>query len=172
MVRIKAPRERVFAAIRDVTANEITLFHTLTWIRRFGRPGRESILNPPPHEPLLAVAMRSEFMKLAEEPAREIVLGTLVVAPPGWRSNKNTKLTPDDFKSPRAAGFALAAINFRVEDATTGETLLTTETRVYATDAATKKKFAAYWRVICPGSALIRVMWLRAIRKRTERPLR
>ena len=47
-IRIAAPRERVFATIRDVTAEEITFFRTLTWIRRFGRPGADAILNPPP----------------------------------------------------------------------------------------------------------------------------
>jgi len=168
-IRIVAPRERVFAAIRDVTANEIMLFRTLTWIRRFGRPGPESILNPPRHEPVLAVATRSEFMKLAEGPARELVLGTLVVAPPGWRPSKDKKPTPEDFKALHAPGFALAAINFRVEDTAKGDALLTTETRVYATDSSTKWKFATYWRVIYPGSALIRVMWLRAIRHRAEK---
>jgi hypothetical protein len=167
-IRIAAPRERVFAAIRDVTANEITLFRTLTWIRRLGRPGPQNILSPPPNEPLIGVAMRSGFMKLAEEPGREVVLGTLVVAPPGWRPSKDKNFTPGDFKALHAPGFALAAINFRVEDAAKGETLLATETRVYAMDASTKRKFAAYWRTIYPGSALIRVMWLRAIRRRAE----
>ena len=170
-ILIAAPRERVFAAIRDVTASEIALFRTLTWIRRFGRPGPENILNPPPNEPILGVALRSAFLKLAEEPSREIVLGTLVAAPRGWRPNLDKKPTPEDFKALQAPGFVLAAINFRVEDSANGGTLLTTETRIYATDASTKKKFAAYWRTIYPGSALIRVMWLRAIRKRAERPL-
>jgi hypothetical protein len=167
-IRIAAPRERVFAAIRDVTAKEITLFRTLTWIRRSGRSRPEDILNPSPDEPILSVALHSSFLKLAEEPDREIVLGTLVVAPPGWRPNKDKKLTPEDFEALHATGFALAAINFRVEDPAKGETLLTTETRVYATDGSTKRKFAAYWRVIYPGSALIRLMWLRAIRRKAE----
>jgi hypothetical protein len=165
-IRIKAPRERVYAAIHQVTADEIPLFHTLTWIRRFGRRGPESILNAPPNEPILAVAMRTNFMKLAEEPNREIVLGTLAAASHGTQVKKDP--TPEDFKALHEPGFALAAINFRLEDAADGETLLTTETRVYATDASTQKKFAAYWRVIYPGSALIRVMWLRAIRQRAE----
>jgi hypothetical protein len=168
-IRIAAPRERVFATIRDVTAEEITFFRTLTWIRRFGRPGADAILNPPPNEPILAVATRSGFMKLAEEPDSEIVLGTLVVAPPGWRPNKDKKPRPEDFKALHEPGFALAAISFRVEDASKGDVLLTTETRVYATDAWAKRKFAAYWRTIYPGSALIRVMWLRAIRRRAEK---
>jgi hypothetical protein len=166
-IRIKAPRERVFQAIRDVTPNEITLFRTLTWIRRFGRSENESILNAPPNEAILALATRTSFMKLAEEADREIVLGTLVVAPKGMRLKKDS--TPDDFKALHEPGFALGAINFRLEDAANGETILTTETRVYATDASARKKFGAYWRVIYPGSALIRVMWLRAIKRRAEK---
>ena len=165
-LRIEAPRERVYTAIREVTADEVTLFHTLTWIRRVGRPGPESILNVPPHEPLLDVALRTSFLKLAETPNREIVLGTLVAAPRGARLKKDP--TPEDFKVLHGPGFALAAINFRLEDAGSGETVLTTETRICATDASVQKKFAAYWRVIYPGSALIRVMWLRAIKRRAE----
>ena len=36
-IRIAAPPARVFEAIRRVTADEIALFRTLTWIRRGGR---------------------------------------------------------------------------------------------------------------------------------------
>ncbi|OLC94850.1 MAG: hypothetical protein DMG35_02925 [Acidobacteria bacterium] len=165
-IRINAPRQKVFRAIQEVSADEIFLFRTLTWVRRGGRSGPESILNAPSGKPLLDVALRTSFMKLAEEPDREIVLGTLVAAPQGTRLKKDP--TPDDFKALHAPGFALAAMNFRLEYAANGETVLTTETRVSATDASVRKKFGAYWRVIYPGSALIRVMWLRAIRHRAE----
>src|SRR5437879_248783 len=83
----------------------------------------------------------ASFMKLAEEPDREIVLGTLVAAPQGTRLKKDP--TPDDFKALHAPGFALAAMNFRLEYAANGETVLTTETRVSATDASVRKKFGA-----------------------------
>ncbi len=165
-IRINAPRQNVFQAIQEVSADEIFLFRALTWIRRRGRSGPESILNAPSDKPLLEVALQTSFMKLAEEPDREIVVGTLVAAPQGAQLKKDP--TPDDFKALQAPGFALAAMNFRLEDAADGETVLTTETRVYATDASTRKKFGAYWRVIYPGSALIRVMWLRAIQHRAE----
>ena len=164
--RVHARRGDVFKAIQEVRANEVLFFRTLTWIRRGGRSGPSGLLNPPGDEPLLAVALRTGFMKLAEEPDREIVVGTLVAAPKGTRLKKDP--TPDDFKALHVPGFALAALNFRMEDAPQGETVLTTETRVYAMDASTKRKFAAYWRTICPGSALIRLMWLRAIRRRAE----
>jgi hypothetical protein len=47
---------------------------------------------------------------------------------------------------------------------------LTTETRVLATDSRTRRLFAAYWRLILPGSALMRRTWLAAIRRRAEGP--
>jgi hypothetical protein len=59
-------------------------------------------------------------------------------------------------------------MNFRVEADGASGSILSTETRVYATDEASKRRFAAYWRVIYPGSALIRRMWLRAIVRRAE----
>lgn len=166
-ILVRAPPDRVFQAIKDVSADEISLFRTLTWIRRFGRPGPASILNLPENKPLLEVATRTAFLVLAEEPNREIVVGTLVVAPRGWRPKE--KPTPEGFKALRTPGFAPAATNFRIEDTGMGDTLVTTETRVYATDKLTRRRFAAYWRVIYPGSSLIRVMWLRAIKKRAEK---
>jgi hypothetical protein len=166
--RVAAPKERVYRAIKEVRADEIRLFRTLTWIRRMGRPGPESVLNAPERQPLLEVVNRSGFMLLAEEPDQEIVIGTLVAAPPGWRPKPNA--TPEDFKAVHAPGFALAAMNFHLQDDAAGGTLVTTETRVYATDASTRRRFARYWRVIYPGSALIRRMWLRAVQRGAEGP--
>jgi hypothetical protein len=37
---------------------------------------------------------------------------------------------------------------------------LVTQTRVAASDASAERRFAAYWRLIYPGSAFIRRMWL------------
>jgi hypothetical protein len=175
-VRIDAPKEKVYTALKQFTAEEILFFHTLVWLRRMGRPGPESILNPPPNTPLLAVATKTAFIVLAEESNQEIVVGTLVAAPRGWRPQGER--TPDAFKKLLASqqpGFAVAAMNFRLEDCDTTArqdaepcTLLTTETRVYATDAVSRRAFARYWRVIYPGSSLIRRMWLRAIKKRAE----
>jgi hypothetical protein len=167
-VRVAAPKERVYRAMKEVPANEIRLLRTLTWIRRMGRPVPEGVLNAPERQPLLEVMIHTGFLLLAEEPNQEIVVGTLVAAPPGWRPNANP--TPEDFKAVWAPGFALAAMNFRLKDDGAGGTLLTTETRVYATDAATRRKFARYWRIIYPGSALIRRMWLRAVQRRAESP--
>lgn len=164
-VEVDADPEQVFRAIRTVTPDEILLFRTLVWIRRLGRPGPESILSAPERTPLVEVATRTSFLLLAEEPDRELVFGTLVLAPPGFRPRERP--TPEDYKRLSAPGFAKAVMNFRVEPRD-GGSLVSTETRVFATDPASRRRFAVYWRVIYPGSALIRRMWLRAIRLRAE----
>lgn len=164
-IRIAATPARVFDAIRSVRANEIALFKTLTWIRRGGRRAPESILNAGDSTSLLDVATRNGFIYLADEAPQEIVIGTVVVAPRG----RHGGLTPQTFKTPLAPGFAIAAMNFLVAPDGPDGSLVSTETRVFANSAGAKRRFARYWRLIYPGSALIRRMWLRAVEKRAIR---
>jgi hypothetical protein len=166
-IRVDAPAERVYEAILGVTAGEIRLFQTLTWLRSprlpWGKPQPESILNAPADRPILEVATSWEFCELVEAPGIEIVVGMAVIRPRGTPPIS----TPAEFVTARP-GFALAAMNFRIEYGGPGWCRLTTETRVHATDAFSRQRFAAYWRLIYPGSAFIRVQWLRAIRERAE----
>ena len=162
--RIAAPPARVFAALKAVRADEIAFFHTLTWIRRFGRPAPPGILNAG-RAPILDVALKGGFTLLAEDVPRELVVGTVVVAPPGPRQPR----TREFFRSP-PPGYAVGTMNFQVTADGAGGSWLSTETRVVATSPPARRVFAAYWRVIYPGSALIRRMWLRAIAQRAERP--
>jgi len=164
--RVRATPERVYHAIRDVTASEILFFRALTWLRRFGRPGPASILNAPERRPLLDVATRTSFITLADS-AREIVVGTVVIKPPD--APRVRPATPDEFAALAPQdGYALAAMNFLIAPRSDGSCALSTETRVYATDEGSRRRFAAYWRLINLGSAFIRVMWLRAIKRRAE----
>ena len=156
-----------------MTPDEMRLFQVLTWIRSPRLPGsrgeRESILHVPPRKPILEVATSTGFMLLADEPGREVVVGTLVIVP----SRSRTEIeTPRDFAALEEPGYAKAVMNFRMADEGGGRTRLTTETRIYATDASSRRRFAAYWRTIFPGSALIRREWLRAIRDRAENSVR
>jgi hypothetical protein len=171
-IRIQASPERVHEAVWTVTAGEIGLFQALTWIRSPRLPGsrceQESILNVPAEKSILEVATSTGFMLLADEPGREVVVGMLVIVPS--RSRRVIE-DPQGFADLEEPGFAKAVMNFRMEDEGGGWTRLTTETRIHATDASALRRFAAYWRLIYPGSALIRRTWLRAIRKRAEIPV-
>lgn len=165
-IEIHAPLDSVYAAITKVTASEIRLFRILTWIRspHIG-PTRESILNPAADDPVLDVATRSGFLLLAESPPHELVFGTIGFGGPLAASNP----TPEGFRNFDKPGHAKIAMNFLVTPIANGSTRLRTETRAYATDDAARRGFATYWRVIYPGSSIIRIMWLRAIRARAER---
>jgi hypothetical protein len=166
-ILVHAPPARAYEAVRKVTAGEIRLFQALTWLRSPRLPGSkrpESILNAPAGKPILDVAASTGFFLLAEEPGREIVLGTLLILPAGFHASM-----PEGFAALDRPGVAKAAINFRVDDEGNGWSRVTTETRVVATDATARLRFAAYWRTIYPGSAFIRRMWLQAVRDRAER---
>ena len=162
---ISAAPPIVYRALREVTADEIELYRTLTWLRCLGRCPGDNILNPPAGTPIVETAMRSGFRLIAETPDVELVLVTFVAAPPGAASREWTR---DAFVSLKTPGFAKAAMNFRLEPLGTGRTVLHTDTRVLATDSRTLRVFAAYWRTILPGSDLIRRAWLRAIKRRAE----
>ena len=169
-IHIKASRMRVYHAVKEIRGSDIRFFRTLTWIRRFGRSGRQDILNPGDKDPILDVATRSGFRLLADQPEREIVLGTIVIEPDNWPPGLDPKNppTPEDFKTLHEPGFAIAGMNFLIDEEGPDACLLTTETRVWAADATALKRFSAYWRTIYPGSALIRRMWLRAVKNRAE----
>jgi len=162
-IRVAAPPDRVFSAVRAVTAREIRFFRLLTWIRapRIGK-GRESILAPSADKPILDVALGSGFLLLAETAPEEIVFGTLLGRRPAGISS------PEAYRTLDLPGLSKAVMNFRIEDQGNGRCLLTTETRVFSTDDSARRAFAAYWRIIYPGSALIRRMWLDAVRRRAE----
>jgi len=141
-IHVDAPPERVWAAIRAVTADDIRFFRTLTFIRRFGRPLPPGILSAN-KEPILDLATRTAFRWLANDPPRELVVGVRIA--PQTVATMNFLVTPDG-----------------------GGSNVSTETRFYAATAPAARSFAVYWRVIRPGSDIIRRSWLRAIKRRAE----
>jgi hypothetical protein len=162
--RVRATPEAAYRAIRAVRADEIPTFRTLTWIRSPRLPWRqrrESIMNAG-QDPILDVSTRTGFIWLADEPGRESVVGTIVCCR-GTRPS-----SPEQFRGLTQAGFAKAGMNFRIEDLGGGQCRVTTETRVFATDPGSRRRFGLYWAFIYPGSSLIRYGWLAAIKRRAE----
>ncbi|PYQ51295.1 MAG: hypothetical protein DMF59_08375 [Acidobacteria bacterium] len=145
-IHVNAPPQKVFDSIRPVTAGEIRYFRTLIAMRRLGRPLPPGILNAPENEPLLDLATRTSFRYVANDPPHELVVETIVMRPHA----------------------AVATMNFLVTPEGNGSRL-STETRVYANTDSARRRFAVYWRIIHPGSDIIRRMWLRAIKERAER---
>jgi hypothetical protein len=162
--RIAAPPERVYAATRTVRAGDIRFFRLLTWLRRLGRPRPIDILNAPGDRSIVDTAVAGGFVLLADSAPRELAVGAVVLG--GGRLPR--PLTPAQFGAIAGPGFAKATMNFLIVPDGAGGSLVTTETRVHATDARSARRFAIYWRIIQPGSGFIRRMWLRAIQRRAE----
>ncbi len=56
-----------------------------------------------------------------------------------------------------------------MKDFLDGWTTISTETRLHALDAESRRATAVYWRLIYPGSGMLRTMWLQAARTRAEK---
>ncbi len=106
------------------------------------------------------------FTPIAEAPGEEFVLGIMgrFWTPTGGL----VAASADGFRHPPPAGLAQGVWNLRVRPSGTG-TELSTETRVRCGDAATRRQFGRYWRIIRPASGLIRGSLLRHIRSVAER---
>ena len=146
-IEIAATPEEIFDAVRGVRAGDIRFFNTLTAIRRGGGRSPEGILNAGKDAPILDVALRGGFFVMADDSPRELVIGSYVIRPER----------------------AIAAMNFLVIPHGSTSTLIT-ETRVHTTDDWARRRFTAYWRIIHPGSDIIRREWLAAIKRRAITP--
>jgi hypothetical protein len=166
--RVAASPAETLAAARALTAREVPLTGVLMALRRLpaavlGRSGESP--RRAPDAPILDQMTRGGFMLLAEH-ADELVLG---VVGRFWTLNGGIRrIGRDEFVTFDEPGFAKAVVNFHVEDGS-GGTIITTETRIMGTSEEASRKFRRYWRIVMPGSALIRRAWLRAIRQRAER---
>ena len=155
--RVAAPPERALAAARQLTPRDVPLMAVLMALRRL-RLSRS-------RAPIVDQMLRNGFVALADRPD-ELVLG---VAGRFWtRDGGVARMSADEFEGFDAPNHAKAVMDFHVQPAT-GGCLLSTETRIQTTDGQALRSFGRYWRVVHPGSALIRRVWLSAAKRRAER---
>jgi hypothetical protein len=186
---VAAPRAVVWAELMDVTMAALPLSHALEGVRML--PAQLSGRN---HRPLAGRTFLdvTPIPVLFTDRPRVVISAGLSQA---WRLRGG--LTPPaldaaalrDWSRP---GWIKVAMEFRLADAPGGtglertglertglertglertgleSTVLTTETRVRATDPATRRAFAAYWFLIRPGSGAIRREVLRVVARRAE----
>ncbi len=120
--------------------------------------GRATPVSPPF---TLADMPRAGWTALAEGP-EEVVFGTLTRP---WRLGNEAPLVVDreSFAAFSRPGYAKIAFSIRADPDGPHRTRVTTETRVATTDPRSRRRFAAYWVVVGPLSALIRRLILRRL---------
>ena len=167
-IAVDAPPGRALEAAEQATPDEMPLVRLLLAVRSLPATlARRRGLPTEKKSPLLGQMLDSGFVLLAREPGLELVAG--VVAAP-WKVGAPPVEVSDGggFGAFDEPGYMKGAMNFSVEPLD-GGTLLRTETRVLTTDPASRRAFGRYWRIIRPGSGLIRRGWLRVARRRAER---
>ena len=163
---INAPRKVVYQALwtTDFGGASVKLLLLLRLIPEIF--ARRSCSWPRNRKITLHTLIDSDFGLLAENPPEELVLG---VTGRFWRPTGNvSRFDRADFDRPVPTGFARAAWNFSLQPEPPDRTLLRTETRIICGDAASRRKFRAYWLLVRPFSGLIRLIMLRRIRSVAE----
>ncbi len=169
-VPINTSPDKAYAASRDLLSSELSpLVHLLLSIRTL--PSRFMGKTPAAQEkakPFLVQMTEGGFIMLADSD-HEIVLGAIGQFWKPAAVKTFIKLTgPQAFLDFSSNDFVKVAVNLAVRSE--GEnTVLSTETRIWAPDEKTRRKFGRYWRFIVLGSSWIRTMWLNAIKRRAER---
>lgn len=165
---IAAPPARVWAALDGLRVRDLPLTTLLSRVRGgpaawFGGRDEEGY----DARALDRVAPRT----MLADPPHELVLGDIArytsgrpVRPPVTRGDAG------DFRAFTEPGWTKVAMNFRFT-AEAGGTRLSTETRVLATDPATRRTFRWYWLAVRAGSGVVRrdiLFAARAAATRTE----
>jgi hypothetical protein len=139
-LRVDADAAVADKALREVTWEELPLVRALVFARGLGMPrGSDTVL--------AALARRAAVLE--DVPGEGVVLS---LTGQFWRLHRRGPEPP-----------ATAVVDFRAPHEG-----LATETRVHVPDPVSRRRFRRYWRVIRPFSGLIRVLVLRAAKRRAE----
>ena len=156
-VAIDAPPERIDLAMRTVSLNDIPVARALWAARRLGRAYGDAA------RPFVDGALDGAVV-LDDAAGEGIVLG---LTGQFWRLRGGDRgaraHTAEEFLAYERQDACKAVLDFRI-----GPSLLSTETRVHVPDPASRRKFRRYWFAIRPFSGLIRILFLRAARRRAE----
>ncbi|WP_433253683.1 hypothetical protein ACQPYK_10740 [Streptosporangium sp. CA-135522] len=158
-ITVPASRERVWDAVNALEPSDIKAARPLFAARNLVARLRHG------HEQRDIPAFSAHPM--VTDPGRELVQG---LAGQWWRLGTSDNLPPFDdpaaFQAFDEPGYVKAAFGFVLLDDRPGRIRLVTETRLLATSPDARRVMGRYWRVIRPGSGLIRRVMLGAIRER------
>lgn len=162
--RVAAPASIAFDAASRMDLQQSSVIHAIF-------RGRELLLgaSPPPRPadvPLLAELRSLGWGVLEEVPGRQVVLGA-VTQP--WQADVVFRAVPPGaFAAFDCAGYVKIVVTIAADSLGSNRSMLRTETRALATDAASRARFRRYWSVFSPGILLIRTQALALARGEAE----
>jgi hypothetical protein len=128
--------------------------------------GRAPEVPEPVSMRLADLPAEGEWVRLAEDPGREIVFGA---AGRFWNGPIDWEvITPAGFAAFDTPGSARIAANLAVHPYSADRVLLTYEARTSATDAAARRGLHRYWRFLSPFIGVVLRGVLRGVRRAAE----
>jgi len=166
-VRINASPEDVKQALQTTGVGDIPAIHLLLKIRGIenkslnqketsGQPAQKTFSTPDFN---FFVTDSTEFISV-------MIINASAKTPPPEVT------TLEQFRAFNEPGYVKVAFNFRFISLENGQTLVSTETRNYAMTKEDRRIFGRYWRIIYPGSAIIRRVWLDTLAEKAEKEQR
>jgi hypothetical protein len=169
-LRVQAPPASVLRALREVTVADMPAATAIAEVRYL--PARLLGRVPPstPDVPFLDLLLSESggYAVLAEDPGREIVIGTVGRLHDLTDQELTRPESAEAFRRFAAPDHEKLAMSLRVEDVDAAGCTLVLEHRTHAVDARARRLFSLYWLVIKPGGAFMSQLLLRAVRRRAE----
>ena len=159
-VSVAAPPEAVDRAIREVSLDDVPLARALVRLRGIRHDREDGSFVEQLRRRLGAVVVE-------DRPGHELALGLVGQF---WRlrgGDGPRPRVPGDFAGFDRPDWGKALVTFEIEPDGPGSRLAT-ETRVRVPDPAARRRFRRYWLVVRPFSGLIRILLLRAAKRRAE----
>ncbi len=161
LIHVHASPQQTMKAVSESTFGDLKSFNTLMRIRAAALriPYR---VDANARDARVLDWLSGGFKYLATTP-QEIVMGGIGRQRPPMPEAKSV----EEFAAYQGDGVKIA-FNFRVEDAGNGWSTVSTDTRIMALDDGARRTMGRYWRLIVPGSGLLRRQWLDGIKRRAE----
>lgn len=149
-IQVEGDRDSIYQAIRTLDLSGSWLLRLLFALRGL-----------PPSAIRIETIQEMGFILLDETAGEELLLGLVGQF---WKVRGGIRhLSPEAYYAFEEAGYAKVAWNFAQKEVAPRVFSVSTETRVYCTDAETNKQFTRYWRLIRPFSGLTRRIMLKTI---------
>lgn len=170
-VSIDAPIDVIKKAIQSTDISDVPIIHLLTKIRGIEKEKDKNMGDvATKNESDSNTFSTSDFNFYVVNP-KELI--TVMILSSSMITNSSNRLSAplqitklEDFITFNKGGYVKVAVNFLFKESDNGQILLSTETRNWPITKKDAFIFAIYWRIIYPGSAIIRRVWLDTIKKR------